>query len=525
MWSPWSFCSNNVMVRVRACSTVRGFKCAGHNKLVLEYFDIFVSAALCWLGISLYKLEEFQSCDSSLLQVSSSLNNIPSGAIPEKSRDSSLGWTNIDAVDPYREDRRLAMHQLYDDYEVEVPNSKKDPQPIPTRPATPTDPIIIAQYAQRHPQPPGITGIPTSWLEEQHPIYVSVERTTLATSSPGARYTTILGATSTPETPSTVLGSSFVTTSNTLKTTTTTTTTTTATKPMATSTTTTSTSIILVGNTTEGRPNAVEVDLTDLMVFKNNTYESVRTNKKAGPEGIEQIEKIFSNDAAIENIMTDGQQHAHVNDKKQFPSISTVAPTIGRSISTITSGTSSAKLHSNSVFHHRAHSQRIHVAENMIPTSFVFAAPNFQRRNTLTKFESAQPLPKHVITSEVPQSSYEQISYRGRQSRLRRLKMLNRRARMRPLTVVAIDSEVQGKTNDASDLTKEIYAVQKRINYANKLAMGLKTTSRAPNETVESDTARAISWMFANMAKMMKENSNKTIDGARQQVNHDIAKA
>lgn len=37
MWSPWSFCSNNVMVRVRACSTVRGFKCVGHNKVIYSY--------------------------------------------------------------------------------------------------------------------------------------------------------------------------------------------------------------------------------------------------------------------------------------------------------------------------------------------------------------------------------------------------------------------------------------------------------------------------------------------------------
>ncbi|CAI2354924.1 unnamed protein product [Caenorhabditis sp. 36 PRJEB53466] len=76
MWSPWSFCSNNVMIRVRACSTVRGFKCVGHNK-------------------------EFQSCSS-----------------PPKRN-------NLDYEDPEANDREMAMRQLYQDYEPETPDEAK----------------------------------------------------------------------------------------------------------------------------------------------------------------------------------------------------------------------------------------------------------------------------------------------------------------------------------------------------------------------------------------------------------------
>ncbi|KAL6743056.1 hypothetical protein ANCDUO_07663 [Ancylostoma duodenale] len=94
MWSPWSFCSNNVMVRVRACSTVRGFKCVGHNK-------------------------EFQSCDSSLLRPPSASDSRP------VARQKPPLDGDVDVVDPYSEDRRLAMRQLYQDYEVEVPEAEQ----------------------------------------------------------------------------------------------------------------------------------------------------------------------------------------------------------------------------------------------------------------------------------------------------------------------------------------------------------------------------------------------------------------
>ncbi|CAB3397508.1 unnamed protein product [Caenorhabditis bovis] len=77
VWSPWSFCSNNVMIRVRACSTVRGYKCIGHNK-------------------------EFQSCTS---------------PPPRKN--------NLDYEDAESADREIAMRQLYQDYEPDTPEEAK----------------------------------------------------------------------------------------------------------------------------------------------------------------------------------------------------------------------------------------------------------------------------------------------------------------------------------------------------------------------------------------------------------------
>ncbi|CAD6192400.1 unnamed protein product [Caenorhabditis auriculariae] len=117
MWSPWSFCSNNLMIRVRACSTVRGYKCAGHNK-------------------------EFQSCSS---------------APPKRNQ------LDYDHQDPEAVDREMAMRQLYQDYEPGVPDNVEFVPKVPlmtrggrpfmeTRPAVPTTttrPEPIEQIAQR----------------------------------------------------------------------------------------------------------------------------------------------------------------------------------------------------------------------------------------------------------------------------------------------------------------------------------------------------------------------------------------
>lgn len=32
-WSAWSYCINNVRIRVRACNTVKGFSCFGKNQV------------------------------------------------------------------------------------------------------------------------------------------------------------------------------------------------------------------------------------------------------------------------------------------------------------------------------------------------------------------------------------------------------------------------------------------------------------------------------------------------------------
>lgn len=83
MWSAWSACApEGVMIRVRACSTVRGFKCVGRNK-------------------------EFKSCEL---------------------RPPAKGDEDFDQVDEDRWirtlsifkicDREIAMRQLYQDYDL-----------------------------------------------------------------------------------------------------------------------------------------------------------------------------------------------------------------------------------------------------------------------------------------------------------------------------------------------------------------------------------------------------------------------
>lgn len=68
-WSAWSFCVNNVRIRVRACNTVRGFSCLGKNQELME-------------------------CDS---------NNLK-----HETRD-----PEYEVIDPWEDDRREAMRQLY----------------------------------------------------------------------------------------------------------------------------------------------------------------------------------------------------------------------------------------------------------------------------------------------------------------------------------------------------------------------------------------------------------------------------
>ncbi|PIO77709.1 thrombospondin type 1 domain protein [Teladorsagia circumcincta] len=91
-WSAWSFCSNGVRIRVRACNTVRGFSCLGPN-------------------------QEFVPCEHNLFPPTNRAN------VP----------TDYDVVDPYEADRREAMKQLYPD-DVASSESSKTPPPEPARP-------------------------------------------------------------------------------------------------------------------------------------------------------------------------------------------------------------------------------------------------------------------------------------------------------------------------------------------------------------------------------------------------------
>ncbi|EJD74308.1 hypothetical protein LOAG_18358, partial [Loa loa] len=80
-WSAWSFCVNKVRVRVRACNTVRGFSCLG-------------------------KKQEFVECDET---------DYMQPAIHE---------SDYVAIDPWEEDRREAMKQLYSNKYIPDENEK-----------------------------------------------------------------------------------------------------------------------------------------------------------------------------------------------------------------------------------------------------------------------------------------------------------------------------------------------------------------------------------------------------------------
>ncbi|KAK6725982.1 hypothetical protein RB195_004352 [Necator americanus] len=89
-WSSWSFCSNGVRMRVRACNTVKGFNCLGPNK-------------------------EFTPCDGSNRRIHGNHAASPSD------------YTDYDIVDPYEADRREAMRQLYPDDHPEKEDREKNP--------------------------------------------------------------------------------------------------------------------------------------------------------------------------------------------------------------------------------------------------------------------------------------------------------------------------------------------------------------------------------------------------------------
>ncbi|VDM48716.1 unnamed protein product [Toxocara canis] len=102
-WSAWSFCVNNVRIRVRACNTVRGFSCLGSN-------------------------QEHMECEM------------------KKASEAAVHESDYDAVDPWEADRKEAMRQLYPDYEPDEPKPKPKAQLF----RTPN----FAQLSQPHPPRP-----------------------------------------------------------------------------------------------------------------------------------------------------------------------------------------------------------------------------------------------------------------------------------------------------------------------------------------------------------------------------------
>uniref|UniRef100_A0A7E4VG91 Mucin-5AC n=1 Tax=Panagrellus redivivus TaxID=6233 RepID=A0A7E4VG91_PANRE len=109
-WSAWSFCSNNIQIRVRACNTVRGFTCPGANQ----------ERRAC--GESANRMNQF---------------NVPGRPNPRR-----FGG-DYDAVDPWEEDRKEALRQLYSDY-------------TPSDDAPAREPAVPLLQSQRPRSPPKI---------------------------------------------------------------------------------------------------------------------------------------------------------------------------------------------------------------------------------------------------------------------------------------------------------------------------------------------------------------------------------
>ncbi|VDN02884.1 unnamed protein product [Thelazia callipaeda] len=121
-WSAWSFCVNNVRVRVRACNTVRGFSCYG-------------------------KKQEFMECE--LKPIQRVVRNY-----------------DYEIVDPWEEDRREAMKQLYSqNYDIEktfdskkafhpmLPFHRREPTPVLSKIVQQSAPLFSLQQQLLSHQP------------------------------------------------------------------------------------------------------------------------------------------------------------------------------------------------------------------------------------------------------------------------------------------------------------------------------------------------------------------------------------
>ncbi|KAK5977724.1 hypothetical protein GCK32_004024 [Trichostrongylus colubriformis] len=373
MWSPWSFCSNDVMVRVRACSTVRGYKCVGHNK-------------------------EFQSCDSSKTNFTPSPTGIPVKATGEPAQ----ALPDLDFLDPYSEDRRLAMKQLYQDYEVSVPEEEKVSLKPRYRPASPVplrEPVIIAQYAQRFPQPPPeIEEVELPSTTEIPPI--KDNRHVIRTRPP------VPWKTSTYAMPTSTASSQPLTTTTTT----------------AAPTTMIEDSIESLSSTTEKRESEKVTSSTQKMSTASNYLEESDNTQweadesTAGPRDYEGIGDEEEQDEILE-----------YGEKQVSPEISTM-PTTTSTTSTTTSpsATTTRKLVG-------PNTSTTQAAVNLLPTSIFLGSPGVSEgipSASITHLDSPSSKRKGSSTTG------EWENMRGKQSRLRRIQLLNRRARVKSLSLI-----------------------------------------------------------------------------------------
>lgn len=125
-WSAWSFCSDSKRIRVRACNTVRGFKCLGPN-------------------------QQTEACDPSTSPI---LGRPP--------RPNTVNSDDYDTVDPWQEDRVEALKQLYPDETIDeklnhLPDHEKERLRARLMPPSPMSHELLNRPGNEQDGAPGST--------------------------------------------------------------------------------------------------------------------------------------------------------------------------------------------------------------------------------------------------------------------------------------------------------------------------------------------------------------------------------
>nr|CAD2172779.1 unnamed protein product [Meloidogyne enterolobii] len=96
-WSAWSYCTNNIQMRVRACNTVRGFSCLGPNR-------------------------DIRPCGNILGEIPPNRQRIQQIPLEPNSNHEQF-----ELEDPWAEDRREALKQLY---EKQIPRREENVEKV-----------------------------------------------------------------------------------------------------------------------------------------------------------------------------------------------------------------------------------------------------------------------------------------------------------------------------------------------------------------------------------------------------------
>uniref|UniRef100_A0A7I4YV71 ShKT domain-containing protein n=1 Tax=Haemonchus contortus TaxID=6289 RepID=A0A7I4YV71_HAECO len=465
MWSPWSFCSNNVMVRVRACSTVKGFKCAGHNK-------------------------EFQSCDSSKAHLTPSPTGIPVRATGEPPR----ALPDIDVLDPYSEDRRLAMRQLYEDYEVEVPDDEK------------------TQICGRFPRPPSEDDEEVEFPPVDDFKPVTHNRPTILTTiltRPPVPWTT-----SSPAPPISSISTSTPITLTSIPTATTTTIQASTESPVVTTT------------ASSGRSQVGNRIITEMKVMKKSRIaEKAKESDTAQRSASDSSSN--ASDVEVEDY-DEAEDEEGESEPEQIPIEFTT--TSSKPVTSTSATTTTSKIPSTTTMQTTSDlsASKTKAAVNLLPTSIFLGSPRIiEKAPGVSTSKFSRSGRKNKATTS---KTSEWNNTLGQESRRRRLNKLNRRIRVKsipsmPSKASNFTIEVTHKKSKA-ELQNEMDELQKQISEKKKqLAEVVKTsttaaevirttTTEAPIEKIEGDTARALSWMLATVEKMVNEKPSQPISDA-----------